>query len=183
MDNFQLTRIATLHSHTQPFFGGVLNPDTLPKTVTKYPIFFFCNSDLSQEKGSHWLLIYLKGVNSAPIFFDSIGKKPEEYNSLIQNFLIMQGPDYLINEQRVQAYNTSSCGMYCLFVSDLLCQDLTLEEIMNLFNRGDLGYNEMLVDSYVNGHMLMAFLPNLHSQQNTFQSVKMRKGLKRLSIR
>ena len=155
MDNFQLACTASLHSHTQAFHGGVFSPDTLPAKITKYPIFFFCNSDMSYETGTHWLLICLRDPDHHPFYFDSLGKKPEEHNVLIRDFLSLHGPEYQSCEYRVQNYNTRTCGFYCLYVADLFCCGYSTEEILEKFEPTNLAYNEMIVQEYVNGHMLI----------------------------
>jgi hypothetical protein len=154
MDNIQLQRISQLHEHTRPYFGGVYSADTLPITTSQHPIFYFCNSDMQYQRGTHWLLLYMGTDVDLPIYFDSLGKKPSDHNPLIEQFLILQGPQYIVNSIRVQDYHTSSCGHFCLYVADLLCRGLTYNEIMKTFRKKNLSYNENLAQGYVNNHML-----------------------------
>jgi hypothetical protein len=155
MDNLQLERICVLHNHTRPYFGGVYSADTLPTAIDKYPTFYFCNTDLHNEKGTHWVLIYLSSDVGIPIYYDSLGKSPEEQNVLIRDFLIVNGPRYIINTTRHQNHNTNTCGMFCLFVADMLCKGLVFSEVINLFDPTHLVYNEIIVRGYVIDHMMV----------------------------
>jgi hypothetical protein len=109
---------------------------------------------MSYESGSHWVLIFLQDQKQPPFFFDSLAKKPEEYNLLLQIFLIRHGPNYYMFTSRVQDYYTSSCGFFCLFVADLCSMGRSVYDISDRFKPSRLSYNETLVHEYVNGHML-----------------------------
>jgi hypothetical protein len=151
MDAYQLTGICNRHKHTCYYFGGVYAADTLPRIVPFYPIFYICNTALSYRPGKHWVLIFLPG-NDIPEYFDSLGFPPEFHNYLIHQFLMKQGPRYWLNYIKVQADNTKTCGQFCLFVADMRCIGLNMDEIMELFYL-NLNRNENLVTGYVNVHM------------------------------
>ena len=154
MNSIEITRIASLHSHTRPFFGGCLSSDTLPVLVRKYPVFYICNTDMSYERGTHWLLIMLKSPSTHPTFFDSLGYPPTHYAKTIENFMIANSnQQYEYSSVRLQQAGSIKCGMYCLTVADLFCQDKTLTEIIQLFDKDNLNKNEILVSAYVNQHM------------------------------
>ena len=151
----EITRIASLHMHTRPYFGGCLAADCLPLQISHYPIFFICNSDRWFQHGSHWLLIMLRSKDHAVEFFDSLGHEPSYYNKSIEDFLLSNssGGGYTISNCRVQAKNSSSCGAYCLMVADYFSQGYALNEILSLFDKQDLLANEKVVESYLNNHM------------------------------
>ena len=153
MDSFQLTRISIVHKHTRPQFGSVFSPDNLPTSILKYPIFYFCNTALSYQPGQHWILLYFPNKYEKAEYFDSLGKCPEDYNTLIKDFLKTHSSDYIITKVRVQDHNTNTCGLFCLFVSDMRCIGLKMHEIIGLFQPNNLNWNEFMATGYVKSHM------------------------------
>lgn len=151
-----ITRIASLHLHTRPYFGGCVAADCLPLKIPYYPIFFICNSDRWYQQGTHWLLIMLRSKDHQVEFFDSLGREPAYYNKLIEDFLVSNsagGGGYVISKCRVQDSDSTNCGSYCLMVADYFCQGYGLQEILSLFDKRDLWKNERMVENYLNNHM------------------------------
>lgn len=155
MDSRELTRIASLHLHTRPHFGGCVAADCLPMTIPSYPIFYICNSDEWYRRGTHWLLIMFRSPTDPPEFFDSFGRHPSYYNKLIEDYLIAKATDkgYLMSTRQVQPNYSSYCGYYCLTVADYFSQGYTLPNIVTLFDATHLSVNDRLVHAYVNTHM------------------------------
>lgn len=155
MNSRELTRIASLHLHTRPYFGGCVAADCLPVKVAYYPIFYICNSDRWYQRGSHWLLIMFRAAHLPPEFFDSFGREPIYYNKLIADFLTVNGGNggYNVSSRKVQTSDSAYCGYYCLTVADYFSQGHNLSTILTLFDDNNLPRNDRLVQAYVNSHM------------------------------
>lgn len=155
MDSRELTRIASLHLHTRPYFGGCVAADCLPLNIPFFPIFYICNSDEWYRSGTHWVLIMFRSPKDPPEFFDSFGREPAYYNTLIEDYLLINARDkgYIVSNRQVQANNSAYCGYYCLTVADYFSQGYTLPNIMTLFDSSSLHKNDQAVRSYVNSHM------------------------------
>ena len=118
-----------------PNFRGVFMRDTLPKSPYKIEC-GIVNLNTSNEKGSHWVCYYKKGLNR--IYLDSFGQiTPIE----IQNYLktrrereigVIQRNTYI-----VQHFNTNICGHLRLFVlKTLVSEHWSFQEVLNYLNDG-----------------------------------------------
>lgn len=151
----EITRTASLHLHTRPYFGGCVAADCLPLQIPYYPIFYICNSDRWYQQGSHWLLIMLRSKEHEAEFFDSLGHVPSYYNKLIEDFMVTNssGGGYVISNCRIQDKDSTNCGPYCLMVADYFCQGYSLKDILTLYDKRELWKNEVVVENYLTTHM------------------------------
>lgn len=118
-------------------FGGVLALDQLQYTHLK-PKIYIVNTDPQNEPGEHWFCIYL---NCIPEHFDPAGVIPM---SIVKNYLIVNGPNFLCNRQRVQSYFSETCGLYCLFYAYFRCRNYSFQSILSMFSN-NLLLNETIV--------------------------------------
>ena len=112
LTNFDLLRY--VEKLDIPKFRGVFMRDTLPEEPKKEEC-GIVNLNTSDQRGSHWVCYYKRGLNR--IYFDSYGQiTPIE----IQNYLKRRKKQGLAVIQRntdiVQPINTHICGHLCLFV-------------------------------------------------------------------
>ena len=118
-----------------PNFRGVFMRDTLPKSPYKIEC-GIVNLNTNNEKGSHWVCYYKKGLNR--IYFDSFGQiTPIE----IQNYLKTRREREIGVIQRntdiVQPFNTNICGHLCLFVlKTLVSEHWSFQQVLNYLNDG-----------------------------------------------
>ena len=70
---------------TEKYFEGVIPKDAL-KEIENKPKLIICNTDTSQGKGEHWILIYFRDDDVVESF-DSLGKDPSDYGSEFINFM------------------------------------------------------------------------------------------------
>ena len=118
-----------------PEFRGVFMRDTLPKKPHKNEC-GVVNLNTSNEKGSHWVCYYKKGLQR--IYFDSFGQiTPIE----IQDYLKSRKERGIGVIQRntdiVQPYNTHICGSLCLFVLKALASNTPFQKVLNILNHDD----------------------------------------------
>ena len=115
-----------------PKFRGVFMRDSLP-AKPKREESAIVNLNRSDQRGSHWVCYYKRGLNR--IYFDSFGQiTPIE----IQNYLKRrkeQGIGVIHrNTDIVQPINTNICGHLCLFVIKALSSGWSFQQILNRLN-------------------------------------------------
>ena len=94
---------------------AVTSADRLPtRDNFARPASLIVNTDPSTLPGEHWVCFYFP-EKGPPEFFDSLGHHPEHYHPNFRNVLIVNGPDYLRNTERLQDYDSPYCGVYCLY--------------------------------------------------------------------
>lgn len=119
--------------------GGVYSIDTLPDRISDS--IFFINSDPSDLPGEHWVCVFFPHQNSPAEFFDSLGHEPNYYSSNIAHFM---NNNFKYNTQRLQAYNSSTCGLYCLFFLYYRVRGYTFSDILSKFS-SNLNLNDSIV--------------------------------------
>lgn len=121
--------------------GGIFSIDTLPKNVKD--TIYFINSHPSNLPGEHWLVVYFPEnlKKNTPEFFDSLGKGPNHYSTNITHFM---GNQYVYNTQRLQAHNSSTCGLYCLYFLYYRVRGYSFSNILNRFSL-NLKHNDSIV--------------------------------------
>ena len=122
-------------------YGGVLAIDQLPIFVQKTPKIFIVNTDISSKPGTHWFVMYVTGTCE---HFDPAGLPTLPAS---EQFLTQHSKQYLINTQRVQDYDTYTCGLFCLFYSFFRCRGFSFVEIMQMFHE-NLAVNAEIVKHF-----------------------------------
>ena len=140
MNTSQLERYMLNDPYIQEYYGGVVAVDQLPMRVNK-PTIFIVNCDPIALPGSHWVVVY---VDTICEHFDSAGFKPR---ADFETYLIAHGPRYMYNDQRVQGYNSNTCGLFCLYYCYFRCRGHSFSDIMNMFST-NLYINEALVKTF-----------------------------------
>ena len=123
--------------YIRQYYGGVVALDQIPKIIKK-PSIFIVNSDSAHLPGRHWLAVFFTRVNE---HFDSAGFYPSRD---LESELIAHGPKFRYNDTRVQAFNSETCGLFCLFYCYFRCRGYSFSDIMNMFSK-NLYVNEHLV--------------------------------------
>ena len=97
------------------------------------------NQDRSRERGSHWIVLHYNfKANDFVEHFDSVGKQPKKY---IHNLLLSIIKSYMYNNKRLQAYDSYTCGLFCLYYSFYLCRLVSFPKILEGFT-DNLSENE-----------------------------------------
>jgi hypothetical protein len=125
----------------------VCSADQLLKYKVKKPSMFIVNIDQSDQPGSHWVSFYFPESGAAE-FFDSMGKPPEHYHIYYKNFLIAYGSSYLHNLNRIQDYNTSLCGEYCIYFLIHRSENMSYEKILVQFCGDNYFLNDYKIMKY-----------------------------------
>ena len=105
---------------TKRYFLGVcpLYPsDRLPYKIVKIdygPRLLVANTDPHYKRGQHWVAVYIS--RQGPVkFFDSFGHALEYYNINFVRFLTKINRGIKYNDKIVQARDSVTCGLYCIF--------------------------------------------------------------------
>jgi hypothetical protein len=107
-------------------FVGLFAIDKLPRQRQRTNKFCICNTDLWDNAGKHWIVIYFPS-NGPVECFDPLGQKPP---SQFESFM---SDDYIYNLQRIQPFNSVSCGFYCIFFAYMRCHGIPFQNVMTLF--------------------------------------------------
>ena len=126
--------------YIQKYYGGVVPLDQIPIHVQK-PSVYIVNSDPAGLPGKHWYTVFFNSINE---HFDSAGFYP---NSILEAELISHGPRFQYNDNRVQAYRSDTCGLFCLFYCYFRCRGYLFKDIMNMFSN-NLQVNEYVVEYF-----------------------------------
>ena len=108
MDTLQMYEIVNRLPHLKPHFQGIFATDT-PDQVTRFPSAIVCNTDPAEKPGAHWIAFWFKNRYECE-FYDSFGRRPEEYGDALRTFIDKHSTMCLYNNVQVQPYSAVTCG-------------------------------------------------------------------------
>lgn len=135
MNTKQLYKALIQNEITEPFFDGIYPRDLLVD-ITSKPNLIICNTDTSDKKGEHWLLFFFNKDKSVD-FFDSLGKNIYSYGKEIVNFAKTYAVSFNESTDRMQPFNSSLCGHYCLFYAYYKCKGYNMKNILKKMSSAD----------------------------------------------
>ena len=135
--NFEISE----YYENEPRFNGVYSRDNLPANVKKGA--YVINLDEYEDAGTHWIALYIK--NKKVLYFDSFGVEhiPKEIIKFIKN------KDIIANIFRLQAYDSTMCGYFCIEFIDYMFDDKTLIDYTNLFSPHDFKKNDKIIKGII----------------------------------
>ena len=109
-------------------FNGIYSRNNLPKIRDGT---YIINCDENKLKGTHWIALYVNSNNI--IYFDSFGVEhiPKEIQRFIGN------KNIITNIYRIQAYDSITCGYFCIRFIDFMLKSKSLFDYTNLFSPND----------------------------------------------
>ena len=155
MNGDEVSHICRTHYHTNPFFLTVCSADTLPDRIPDDGFFIISNTDYSEENGSHWVLIFAQpfSLDRKVLWFDSLGKVPQDYHPEFTLYLSKINKSYFINTYQCQPISSQHCAHFCLFVADMLCMGCDFHSALSTFHPTKLWVNDGLAVRHVYRHM------------------------------
>lgn len=126
------------------------------KNVNKIGVIF--NLDKHDEKGSHWVSLFIDLQHKIIFFFDSAGNKtPKEINHFVEKIkkqgMEMKKPlnfTFYENYPTTHQESNTECGMYSLFfIITMLTGNTQYHKNMSLKKKISLFKNEKIHDKYV----------------------------------
>jgi hypothetical protein len=141
MNTTQLRRALLSDPNTKRCYGDVCPADRLPSIVHPRPRLYIVNTDKSGRPGTHWVSFYFPPRGPVE-FFDPAGHAPEYYHHRFKCVVLANGPHYLYSTNRIQDFDTVTCGQYCLFYALRRCRGSSMRNIIRSFSTTDLSANE-----------------------------------------
>ena len=121
----------------EPRFNGVYSRNNLPNKIQKGA--YVINLDEYENTGTHWVSLFVKIKYT--VYFDSFGVEhiPKEINKFIGN------TDIKSNIFRIQAYDSITCGYFCIEFINYMLKGKTLLDYTNLFSPNDFKKNDQII--------------------------------------
>lgn len=145
MNTAQITQILQTDPWTRDVFQGVYPRDQLPRTISKYPSAYVCNTQPHTDEGEHWIAIYLDEHGQGE-YFDSYGLPP--LHRTFVNYLKKHCTSWIFNNKQLQALTSHVCGQYCIFYVLHRCRGLSMQTIVHMFGK-NVQDNDVLVHEFV----------------------------------
>jgi hypothetical protein len=140
MDTREIEQFIYDNKLCRGIFQGVFSADTLPEN----PRLLICNTDPSNQPGTHWIAIYVD-QNGHGEYFDSFGRKP---SAVFEHYMKENCIDWIFNTKQLQSITSRYCGFYCCFYCMFRCRGYDLTRIVNMFTK-DTGFNDSIVFGFV----------------------------------
>lgn len=149
MNTHQIMDILLNDKDMRNQYGGVWAANALksPRKITR-PKLYIVNTDESNLPGSHWVLFYIPR-EGYPEFFDSLGRKPYDYHPYFERFLLSYDKSYMQNVKRLQNYESTLCGAYCIFYAVHRCKGYSMRAIVHKFESNTLKQNDALIVEFM----------------------------------
>ena len=158
MNAKEISTILSTSVVTKKYFAGIIPQDQLKtiKSNQNRTCFYVVNTDYSNQPGLHWTVIFLQSnednidKDNKPEFFDSLANPPQVYGQNFTDFLIRNGPDYLISRKRIQSNRSSACGQFCIYYAFYRCLGVSMTDILNMFSWVQYLRNDIKARKFVN---------------------------------
>ena len=124
----------------EPRFNGVFSRYNLPKIIKNGA--YVINLDEYYDIGTHWVALYVN--NKTVTYFDSFGVEhiPKEIMKFIDH------KNIITNIFRIQAYDSITCGYFCIGFIRFMFNDNSLTNFTNLFLPNDFKRNDDITLNY-----------------------------------
>ena len=123
----------------EPKFNGVYSRNNLTKIKDGA---FVINLDECESIGTHYIALYVNVDNI--VYFDSFGVEHilKEIKKLIGN------KNITTNIYRIEAYDSITCGYFCIGYTDFMLKCKSLLDYTNLFSLNDYEKNHEIILKY-----------------------------------
>ena len=134
----------------EPRFNGVYSRDNLLDKIKDGS--YVINLDEYSDIGTHWIALYVN--NKIVTYFDCFGVEhiPKEIIKIINN------KNIIANTFRLQAYDSTMCGYFCIGFIDFILKGKNLTDFNNIFAPNNFKENDDIILKY--------FLTNLLNGRN-----------------
>ena len=116
--------------------------NNLPNKIKKGA--YVINLDEYENTGTHWVSLFVKPIYT--VYFDSFGVEnfPKEINKFIRNDTSAI-TRIKSNIFRIQAYDSITCGYFCIEFINYMLKGKTLLDYTNLFSPNDFKKNDRVI--------------------------------------
>ena len=155
LSSIEIDKIMRNDPFTSRIYAGTVALDELPvmNNTSNGPLLYIVNTDPAHLPGTHWFAVYISSTTAAAAaaapesktslneHFDSAGQQPIER---INNILLLNGPNYMYNSQRVQSYSSETCGYFCIMYAYYRARGVSFPSFLAMFTE-NLIQNEATV--------------------------------------
>ena len=114
-------------------FCGIFAKDEF-KTINKnVECAYIANTDISENTGEHWILVYVEPQMNQIIFCDSYAKSPLYYGKEFVKWVNVPGLKIIQNLRPVQNPNSIYCGLFVLYYYYHLARGMSLHDVNSNF--------------------------------------------------
>jgi len=141
MNGAEIYSILKAYLSPKCYFAGVFARDCLPSfNFSRYPACLVSNTDVSGQKGQHWVSFYFPSPGYIE-YFDSYALPPFAYGFSLT--------PRIQNSVSFQDYNSSVCGQYCIFFLIMRSNNFNMHLITSSFSKKTKEWNDSKVALYV----------------------------------
>ena len=146
MEAATIFNILSKHEYAGPIFSGVYARDVLFHLNPTFPSAFVINTATSKYLGEHWVAIYYDRRGTA-FFFYSL-TLPVLHRDF--KIFLRQTPHRIIfNTRRLQSYQSSTCGHFCILFLLLCARGFSMRDILSIFHE-NAEVNDLAVKIFIN---------------------------------
>ena len=136
LTNFEMK----MYYQNEPRFNGVYSRDNLLDKIKDGA--YVMNLDEYSDIETHWIALYLSSKTTT--YFDSFGVEhiPKKIKKIINN------KNIIVNIFRTQAYDSITCGYFCIGFINFMFKGNNLTDFTNLFAPNNLKRNDDIILKY-----------------------------------
>ena len=150
MNTLEIDTILRDDKRTAKAFKGVYTSNELPIRTTTDSL-YVCNTDPSDQPGTHWIVVYIDKQRRAD-YFDSFGMAPTVKE--IKHFLNENSIKWIYNVEPVQEITSDACGHHCIFFAVHRCIGFDMKSIVDMYTKNK-SFNDDIVKLFVYDKLLM----------------------------
>ena len=128
MNSLQIEGLLKKDSQAKKIFKKVCALDEIE--VPSYPSAYVINSDTSDKKGKHWVVVYFD-KNRRGEYFDSYGLPPTVLG--LEAYMDRFSLDWIYNRKTIQSLFSNVCGHYWVYFILFRCRNISLHAILSVF--------------------------------------------------
>ena len=133
-------------------FIGVFSVNNLPSNYLVLPCCLIANLSKSNEKGTHFVAIYISSKNQL-FYFDSFGFLPPIWNKPLLHFLkpwLKKNQFHTVLSRPIQDLNSLFCGWYCAAFCLVIGNKLmSIKQFIQIFEKNFLQKNDLIVTNII----------------------------------
>ena len=120
----------------------------ITKRLQSFPVALIVNTDKRIDPRKHWVVFCVSSRTKGE-FFDSCGNTPSYYSNAFKKFFDRNGIKLMYKDKRLQGYDSSVCGQYCVYYLLQRCRGMGMKFVVEPFTQ-NYANNDQFVYSYVN---------------------------------
>lgn len=160
MNNREIEEFAFRNKYARRGFKGCMPYDAIPIVrIKRFPAVYIINNCTLDDSAQntdicHWLALHV-GPKQITIF-NSAGGNEFKFLEPIVKFLAKQKKPVIYNNNQIQDYGSSVCGLYCLLFIYLMSKNISFRKFISSFHRRNFQKNDKIIKLLFNCAFLRA---------------------------